>query len=71
MGDVTVFGFGALAILGGALVAVGALRRSRAVALPGAAVLVPLTGAWLFGPIGLGLGAPILIRLSWARARLP
>lgn len=60
MGDLILFGLGALALLGIALVVVGALRRSRSILVPGAALLVALAGAWVLGPIGLGLGALVL-----------
>ena len=69
MGDVTGVGFGALALLGGVLVTVGLLRRSRRLVLLGAALLVALGGAWVFGPMGLWLGALVLCGSWLGRAR--
>ena len=57
MGDVTQFGFAALALFGVGLLGVGAVRRRRKYVFLGAALLVALAGAWLFGLLGLGLGA--------------
>ena len=64
MGEPILAGFAVLALLGVSLVVVGALRRRRPPALVGAALLIGLGGAWLFGPLGLALG-PFILALAW------
>lgn len=57
MGEILVLGFGGLSLVALALIAFGALRRSRPPLLAGCTILLALAGAWVFGPPGVLVGA--------------
>ena len=64
MGEITVFAFAGLALLGLVLVAFGSLRRSRIPLLAGCAMLAALIGAWVIGLPGIALGVLPLLFLT-------
>ena len=68
MGDTTVVAFGALTVVGLALIAWGVLRRARIPTLSGAALLFVLGGAWVAGLPGAVVG---VIPLAFLRRRRP
>jgi hypothetical protein len=69
MGGLTVAGFGVLGVIGIMLVGFGALRRDHESLLAGATLLAALAGLWLFGLVGLGVGAGVFALLWWKRPR--
>jgi hypothetical protein len=68
VGAPIVVGFGVLALVGLALVGLGALRRSRLLVAVGAALLLALAGLWMLGLPGAALGAVALGPLLRGRA---
>ena len=56
MGEPVVVGFGVLAVVGLALVLLGAVRRVRNLMVAGSAILLAITGAWILGPAGAMVG---------------
>ena len=68
MGEVVVFGFGVVALLGIALVTAGVLKRSRRVTQSGIGLLAAVAGAWIFGPPGLVLGIFAVVPLRRVRS---
>lgn len=63
MGEITVAGFGVLGVIGVGLLLLGVIRRIRRLIVAGAALLLGLAGAWLFGLPGAMAG---LIPLAFA-----
>jgi hypothetical protein len=66
VGDVTVTGFGVLALLGLVLGGIGAVRGARLPLVAGTGLLLALAGAWVLGLPGLALG---LVALAFWRRR--
>lgn len=71
MGEVVVFAYGVAALVGLALLAVGAFRRSRTAMVVGSAILLALAGAWTLGPTGALAGVIALGFWRPGRSRAP
>ncbi len=56
MGEPVVVGFAVLAVVGIALVLVGAVRRAVNLMVVGSAILLAIAGAWMLGPVGALVG---------------
>ena len=71
MGDVVLGAFGVLAVIGIALIGVGALFRARVPMVLGAALLLGLAGAWVLGLPGTVFGVIPLAYLWRRRSSAP
>jgi hypothetical protein len=56
MGEPVVVGFAVLAVVGLALVLMGAIRRAVNLLVVGSAILLAIAGAWIVGPAGAIVG---------------
>jgi len=56
MGEPVVVGFAVLAVVGLALVLLGAVRRANNLMAVGSAILLAIAGAWMLGPAGTMVG---------------
>jgi len=67
VGDLAVVVFGLLGLAALVLLGLGSARRSRTLTVAGAALLVALAGAWVFGPLGAATGLVALTFLKRPR----
>ncbi|MGH7461267.1 MAG: hypothetical protein ACREMA_09600, partial [Longimicrobiales bacterium] len=67
MGELVNVLYGVLAVIGIALIGIGALRQHRALVVLGSALLLAGTGAWMFGLLGGALG--VLALVFWKTAK--
>ena len=64
MGDVTVVAFAVLALAGAILLGWGAAAKVRTLKVAGAAILLGLAGAWVFGLLGIAVGLVAFVFLK-------
>jgi len=67
VGEPMLVGFGALALVGGILILVGAFQRTRAPKLWGFTLLSAGVGAWMLGTPGIVLGVIVFFLLRARR----
>lgn len=67
MGDLVVIAFAVLGVAALTLLGLGSARRSRTLTVAGAALLIALAGAWIFGPLGAAVGLVALTLLRRPR----